>query len=342
MKLKRLVALLLAAAVVFIAVPTGASVDPWNCLIVGEGFRYVLWKGYEEADDVQLSGGALPEGLELVKEYNSTENVYDFVIVGTPTKAGAYTAEFEICPSEAMHSFAEITFTVREKLKITVSKLPDATVGEYYSQKIPATYAEAEFTEWWNPGEGAILDSLGLELKSDGTLCGNPCREGEFHFYVTVESLVNLDSDEARIDIKILPKTLPTQPPTPAPTISPNFPSEGLSARFEAASFIYYVPGEEFEVMLISGIGGDVSVGNIGDGLPEGVKVIKDINNGEITVRGAVSPEYSENGGLFTVVVPMMNADGEYFDAYFLFRPAPEAEPEEYPAGTPFKVPFGS
>ena len=335
MKIKRFFAILLVLAAAFSAFPTGASSDPWSSLIVGESFYDVLWKGYNEDDDVVIVSGELPDGVELVKEYNETEGVYDFIIKGTPLKAGEYPVSFEICPAEAMHSYADITFSVWNKLKITVSRLPDAEVGQYYSQKIPVTYQEAEFTEWWNPGEGAILNSLGLELRSDGTVCGTPTAAGSFHFYVTVNSLLNMDYDEATIEIKIDPPAVPTEAPTPAPTIAPPPVFSGVDARFEADSFITFTPGEELEIMLLSGVGEGVEIGGVIGDIPEGVKVIVDTFNGEVTVTGA-SPESA-----FYVTVPL-TTEGAVLYVNYLFRPAAQAETEEYPEGMPMKAPFGA
>ncbi len=341
MKVKKTLAALMVLLMVFCSVPTGASRDPWSSMIVGESFRYVLWKGYDENDEVKLISGTLPDGVELIREYNDTEDVYDFIISGTPMKAGEYPVEFEICPYEAMHSYASLTLKVWNKLKITVTRLPDAVVGEYYSQKIPVTYPEAEFTEWWNPGEGVILEGLGLELKSDGTVCGTPTKAGDFHFYVTVDSLLNLDSDEARIELKIAPPAVPTDTPTPPPTLPPSPTQAGIDARFTADSFIWYVPDEEFELQLIGSIGDSVEIGNVIGDIPEGVKVNSYSFDGEVTVKGSLSAAFAESGGAFTVIIPLKTENATYF-VHYLFRPAPNGEMEAYPSGTPLKVPFGA
>lgn len=335
MRIRKLLALVLALLFAAAAFPAAISAEEMRDLVVGEPFFELFWEGYDEHDNVEIISGSLPPGVSLSREYDGINGDYDFVISGTPTKKGTYSFTLEIQPYGAMYSSVDFVFTVREAPKITGS-LPEATVGKYYQEKIKTNYPDGmvEFTEIWNPGAGAVLQNLGLELTTEGIVRGTPKKAGTFTAYIY---LITTDGYvDAYVTLKF---TVKEAEPDVTPEPVPEYKAPGLS--FGSDSFIDYVPGTEFDVILISDIAAGTTVGSAAGKLPEGTELYTDPATGSIGIRGTISSQTAGEDGVFDFALPVTSGELTWY-ACFRLRMKPVDELSGYPAGKPLTVGFGS
>ncbi len=121
-----------------------------------------------------IPSGTMPPGMDL----NA-----DGSVIGTPTRAGAYTFTVGVTDGAGVLASADITLTVIAAPAITTgSPLPNGIVGLAYSQAFAATGGTPAYT--WTAQTSALPP--GLTVSTAGVLSGTPSQAGTFTFTVTV------------------------------------------------------------------------------------------------------------------------------------------------------------
>ncbi|MBI4811173.1 MAG: putative Ig domain-containing protein, partial [Ignavibacteriales bacterium] len=118
-----------------------------------------------------LTSGTLPNGLGLSSSG---------VLSGTPTEGGGFSFTVTATDAQGCTGSKSYTLTI-DCPTITLSSLPNGTVGIAYSQTITASNGTAPYTFAVTSG---IVPS-GLSLSSSGVLSGTPTAVGNFTFTVT-------------------------------------------------------------------------------------------------------------------------------------------------------------
>ncbi len=119
-----------------------------------------------------------------------------------------------------------------------------------------------------------------------------------------------------------------------------------VGCDFEANSIIYYVPGEEFNITLISGLGVNGIAGTVIDPLPQGVQVYTADGNSTVCLRGLIPEDFSDISGVlengsFSFGLPLLTNSRIYMFRY-LVKVLPEGASSGFPSGTPLVVGFDS
>ena len=120
-----------------------------------------------------LVGGSLPPGLELDECTGQ--------IIGTPTATGVYT--FTVRATDAIGSYQQKSLSICIIRITTASPLPDANVGDNYTQNLAET-GGAQETETWSVVSGSL--PAGMTLTPAGVLSGTPSETGDFSFRIRV------------------------------------------------------------------------------------------------------------------------------------------------------------
>ena len=302
----------------------------------GEYFSTFIWEGFDPWDDVVVESGALPPGIAVYEEYNSSSSSYYFYLRGTPASAGTYDFRLELQPYGAMYSTVDVRITVRKALKIKTKTMPEGTVGVSYSETIETNYPadQVEFVELWNPGVGEVLTYLGLELLPDGTVTGVPKRAGTYYFWVEADSKIGYSSDTAAIKIVINENGASSQPGGDG---APN-------CVFDQDSIFYYVPGEPFDLLLFTAMDDTTEVGSLEGLLPEGVE-LEARKDGSVHLTGTIEKDaYAEGGvlnsdGSCEIELPLIVGSTTWF-VHYVLRVMPTEKMGDYPAGAPLPVGF--
>ena len=140
------------------------------------------------------------------------------------------------------------------------------------------------------------------------------------------------------------PDGRPTPAPTEQPTERPQLP--GADCEFVANSIIYYEPGAQFNVILVSGMGVNCIPGSVTDALPQGVDVVKNENNSVISIKGMIPQNFTDpNNALlsdssFSFGLPLLINSRIYMFRYRV-KPIPAGAQRGFPTGTPLTVNFG-
>jgi hypothetical protein len=151
---------------------------------------------------MNIEGGDLPPGLQLVGTKQDLVDGSDWRIVGTPTQAGTwgfYIRARNLCPADSTEEDFKITIVggsggtppppppppppAPSAVTIQPTTLPAAATGADYSAKLTATGGTSQT---WSPIGGALPS--GISLSADGTLSGRPAIAGVYTFTVRVQS----------------------------------------------------------------------------------------------------------------------------------------------------------
>ncbi len=167
MRIRLTTALVVAAAVAAIAVPTALALAFVDSVKPPDGtqgtpysFQFSAHSGCPPYRYAILSG-SLPPGLTLSSEG---------VISGTPTTPGSYSfwaGLGDTCVTPETGSQRPFTINIAPHLKVSTTALPPVTVGVPYSFKLAA---EGGGTQRWSVSSGTL--PAGLTLSQDGTLSG--------------------------------------------------------------------------------------------------------------------------------------------------------------------------
>ena len=149
------------------SLPPGTVAQPYTqALAAAGGDGSYAWS---------IAAGSLPPGLTLSAAG---------VIAGTPTTAGQSTFAVRVA-SGGLQANAQLTIVIGfTPVAITTATLPDATVGQAYTQALAATGGDGSYA--WNILSGSIPN--GLTLLADGTISGTPTTAGTSSFTVEVTS----------------------------------------------------------------------------------------------------------------------------------------------------------
>ncbi|MBI4548082.1 MAG: putative Ig domain-containing protein [Ignavibacteriae bacterium] len=115
------------------------------------------------------TAGTLPTGLTLSS---------GGILSGTPSEAGSFI--FTVTATDNIGCTGSLTYTVTTCTTITLSSLPNGTVGSAYSQAISASGGTAPYT--FTLSSGTL--PTGISLSSSGVLSGTPSSSGSFTFTV--------------------------------------------------------------------------------------------------------------------------------------------------------------
>jgi hypothetical protein len=136
----------------------------------GTGYRWSL-----------ASGSALPAGIALAAAGK---------LSGTPTAAGQFSFGLAVQDSGGNSATATFYLTVNPAITITTpSKLPDASVGDSYTQPLTASGATGSGYIWTVTAGSSALAALGFTVSRDGIVSGTPTAPGSAAFSMSVTDL---------------------------------------------------------------------------------------------------------------------------------------------------------
>jgi len=145
-----------------------------------------------------IQSGSLPEGLAL----NQTAGA----ISGTPERAGSYSFVVKLTDSineSVTASFSIAVNPASQQLALETASLPDAVLGQSYSQTLRATGGNAPYR--WSLKTGAL--PTGFALSESGVISGTPLAVGEAAFEVQVDDQSGQSaSGELSIDVDPAPE----------------------------------------------------------------------------------------------------------------------------------------
>uniref|UniRef100_Q01RC5 Ig family protein n=1 Tax=Solibacter usitatus (strain Ellin6076) TaxID=234267 RepID=Q01RC5_SOLUE len=163
---------------------------------VGTAYQQTLAAtGGSGGDTWSVSAGALPAGLSLAS---------DGSITGTPTAAATASFTAQVKDSSGATATKQLSIAIAPAgLTITISSLPDATVGVAYQQTLTSSGGSGGNT--WSASSGAL--PAGLSLAGDGSITGTPTAAGTASFTVQVKD--NSGATAAKqLSIMVSPTTL--------------------------------------------------------------------------------------------------------------------------------------
>ena len=150
------------------------------------------------------SASGLPGGLSV---NSSTGLVSGFLAAGA---SGAYPVQLSVQDSGHRTASLTLTLNVGQALHILTTVLPNATVGNGFSQFIAVAGGIAPFT--FNVSPGSQLPT-GITLSTGGLLSGFPSIAGTYTFSITVVDSVGV-TDSATYSLLITPRlTIATPSP---------------------------------------------------------------------------------------------------------------------------------
>ena len=165
-----------------------------------------------------IQSGNLPEGLTLNQSG---------VVSGTPERAGSSSFVLKLTDATGSSVSATLSIIINPSalfLSLDTSSLPDAVVGQNYSQTLKAEGGDPPYR--WEIISGRLPD--GLQLSNAGVLSGKPTTPGEVQFDVRV-------SDQSGLSVT-RPLSLDVDPPPQFTILSPSLlpmGALGLPYRFE-------------------------------------------------------------------------------------------------------------
>ncbi len=168
------------------------------------------------------AAGVFPPGLFLTASGE---------IRGTPTEAGSYIVTIRVQDSEGRTSTKEFQITINPagpSLEITTpSPLPDAFLGQPYSQTLEATGGSPPYQ--WSLVEGSLPP--GLMFGQDGVISGTPTATGTFSVQIGVRDAAQATATKTFILSVIQPPLqITTESPLPDGVVG-----QAYSVTFAAA-----------------------------------------------------------------------------------------------------------
>lgn len=166
-------------------------------------------EGANYAEAVIAEGGYPPYRFSLVDDPPPGMTLLpNGFFSGTPSRSGSYTVRVRVEDSggEGASSVTKsIPFTVNAGVRITTTSLPNATVGNDYSQTLIATGGETPYI--WS-ASGAL--PAGLTLATNGVLSGRPQTAGTQTFAVQVRDSRGA-TDTRSLSLTIVPASATPQ-----------------------------------------------------------------------------------------------------------------------------------
>ncbi len=137
-------------------------------------------------DTITLSASYTPADASV--SWTTSDPGVAKVSSGKVTAVGAGTASITAMVGDKSATCI-VTVTEKATLQIGTSSLPNATAGQYYSQKLVVNTTEGVS---WTVASGSLPS--GLTLASNGIISGTPMGDGTFSFTVQASSSVGTDS----------------------------------------------------------------------------------------------------------------------------------------------------
>jgi hypothetical protein len=189
-----------------ITIANPAVINPSNLPAGSIGTLYtaqLTTSGFLSTPTWQLSSGGLPPGLSL--------NPATGIIQGTPISNGSFT--FQIRAFTDTQSAGPVSFAIgigSQQVDFTPERLPDATLGAAYSQKLLPTGGEGNYIFTVTRG----TPPAGIGLAPSGDVAGTPTQPGTFNFSVRLTSGTYLIEKQVTIlvksaDLTVSPASLP-------------------------------------------------------------------------------------------------------------------------------------
>ncbi len=163
-------------------------------------------------------GGSLPPGLQL--------DVDNGILSGIPTQAGTYEVAIRVYDGTDAYTEKIFSLTIYPSVEfVTTSQLPDATVGQLYSQFILASGGLPAYS--WALIQGGA--SPGIGFLSTGELRGTPQIAGEFRF--TIRAMDQTGGTATREFV------LTVNPAGPQITVTPPLPIAAVGTPYSLQLF---------------------------------------------------------------------------------------------------------
>lgn len=164
--------------------PQATVNTPYNTTVAASGGT-----GTGYSFSIVSGSGSLPTGLSLTPGTGA--------ISGTPTVLGTSNFTMQVTDSSNATGTKPFSLTVGSAAVITistVSPLPTATVGTFFTTTLAATGGNGNYT--WSLPSGSVLPG-GLGLSSAGVLSGTPTASGGFNFTVQVNDTASGTTQKA-------------------------------------------------------------------------------------------------------------------------------------------------
>jgi hypothetical protein len=128
-------------------------------------------------------GGTLPPGLTIT---DSTTNLQQAIISGTPTTAGVYTVTITATDSTGASGSTTFTWTITNTVTVDPATL-SGVVGTAFSHQLTATDSDSSITTFvWTQTGGTL--PTGLTLSAGGLISGTPSTATGSPFTATVRA----------------------------------------------------------------------------------------------------------------------------------------------------------
>lgn len=159
---------------------------PNATLGVNYSFVIVLTGGLGGSFGWDVVSGSLPVGLFLYG---------DGTIAGIPTQTGTFSLTVSAIDNSLYSVQRSLSITVQQPtLRVTMTSLPNATVGLNYSAQLQA--ADGKLPYAWSLALGSQPLPGGLKLSTDGIVSGIPSVSGNATFIVRVTDASQLKADQ--------------------------------------------------------------------------------------------------------------------------------------------------
>lgn len=128
------------------------------------------------------------------------------VLGGTPTDPGAFTFTVQVSDNASQSATKVFTLVIAPAttvLTIIDTVLPDARVGDTYSQSLSCVNGTAPFT--WTVQSGALPTGVNLDGSTTSTvgIMGTPSATGTFQFTIRVTDSLNAHDDSGSYTVRI-------------------------------------------------------------------------------------------------------------------------------------------
>jgi hypothetical protein len=160
--------------------------------------------GHPYSQQLQSSGGTSPYSwVDKFGDLSGTGLTLSAtgLLFGIPSMPGPISFTAQVTDDQSNVVDKAFNFTINAALVITTLSLPDATLGQPYSQQLTSTGGTGNVT--WTDKEGALVGT-GLTLSGSGLLNGTPATTGPVAFAARVTDAVG-GSDEELLAFAIKP-----------------------------------------------------------------------------------------------------------------------------------------